>query len=354
MTDKSSIQQILGILAQRPQLLSEVDKYSLTITDFSNRFEKYIFLAISGLYKQGATSIEPIDVANFLEQEPNGKKIFDSNNGIEYLQDAIDFSKPDNFDYYYNKLKKINLLRDLKKQGFDITPFYEEDLTSPRAIEVNAKFEELTTKDICDQIKGKLLTLESTYAKSSEVEVFNMSDGIEDFVKEMAETVNVGLSLQGRYYSHIIGGAQLGTLTIRSASSGCGKTRYAVGDACKLAYPISYNDSTASWEITGHNEKVLFIITEQTYEQIRRMVIAYLTGINESRFNYGDLTKEERERISVAIYIMKTYDNFTVIKMPSPTIELVKTLVRENCLVKNISYVFFDYIFINPSLLATF
>ena len=181
-----------------------------------------------------------------------------------------------------------------------------------------------------------------------------MSDGIEDFVKEMAETVNVGLSLQGRYYSHIIGGAQLGTLTIRSASSGCGKTRYAVGDACKLAYPISYNDSTASWEITGHNEKVLFIITEQTYEQIRRMVIAYLTGINESRFNYGDLTKEERERISVAIYIMKTYDNFTVIKMPSPTIELVKTLVRENCLVKNISYVFFDYIFINPSLLATF
>jgi replicative DNA helicase len=84
------------------------------------------------------------------------------------------------------------------------------------------------------------------------------------------------------------------------------------------------------------------------------MVLAYLTGINESRFNYGDLTKEERERISVAIYIMKTYDNFTVIKMPSPTIELVKTLVRENCLVKNISYVFFDYIFINPSLLATF
>ena len=120
MTDKSSIQQILGILAQRPQLLSEVDKYSLTITDFSNRFEKYIFLAISGLYKQGATSIEPIDVANFLEQEPSGKKFFDSNNAIEYLQDAIDFSKPDNFDYYYNKLKKINLLRYLKKQGIDM------------------------------------------------------------------------------------------------------------------------------------------------------------------------------------------------------------------------------------------
>lgn len=354
MTDKSSIQQVLGILTQRPQLLSEVDKYSLTISDFSTRFEKYLFLAISGLYRQGASSIEPIDIANFLEQDSAGKKIFENNNGIEYLQDAVDFSKIENFDYYYHKLKKINLLRDLKKQGFDISPFYEEDLTNPRAIEVNSQFETLTAKEICDKIKGKLLTLESLYSKSSEVEVFNMSDGIEDFVTEMAETINVGLALQGRYYSHIIGGAQLGTLTIRSASSGCGKTRYAVGDACKLAYPINFNEITSTWEVTGHNEKVLFIITEQTYEQIRRMVLAYLTGINESRFNYGDLTNEEKERISIAVQIMKTYDNFTVIKMPSPTIELVKTLVRENCLTKNISYVFFDYVFINPSLLAAF
>lgn len=354
MIDKNSIQQVLGILIQHPHFLSEVDKYSLTITDFSTKFEKYLFLAISGLYRQGATNIAPIDVANFLEQDTTGKKIFENNNGVEYLQDAIEFSSIENFDYYYNKLKKINLLRDLKKQGFDISNFYEEDLTNPRAIEINSYFETLTAKEICDKIKGKLLTLESIYSKSGEVEVFNMADGIEDFVKVMAETVNVGLSLQGRYYSHIIGGAQLGTLTIRSASSGCGKTRYAVGDACKLAYPISFNEKTWSWEITGHNEKILFIITEQTYEQIRRMVLAYLTGINESRFNYGDLTDDEKERISVAIQIMKTYDNFTVVKMPSPTIELVKTLVRENCLTKNISYVFFDYVFINPSLLSTF
>ena len=46
MTDKSSIQQVLGGLIQSPQLLSQVDKYSLTIADFSTRFEKYVFSAI--------------------------------------------------------------------------------------------------------------------------------------------------------------------------------------------------------------------------------------------------------------------------------------------------------------------
>lgn len=354
MTDKSSIQQVLGGLMQRPQFLSEVDKYSLTTADFSTRFEKYIFSAIYGLYHEGALSIQPIDIANFLEADVVGKKVFESQNGISYLNDIIDFSSIENFPYYYNRLKKINLLRDLKKQGFDVSEFYNEDLVDPKAEEINRKFELLTTKDICDGIKRKLVGLEANYAKTGEVEVFELADGIDDFITELKETVNIGLSLQGRYYTKIIGGAQKGTLTIRSASSGCGKTRFAVGDACKLAYPISYNEHYRRWEETGHNQKVLFIITEQTYDQIRRMVLAYLTDINESRFNYDNFSEDELERIAIAKEIIKKYNNLTVVKMPSPTIELVKTMVRENCLIKNISYVFFDYVFINPSLLNTF
>ena len=40
--------------------------------------------------------------------------------------------------------------------------------------------------------------------------------------------------------------------------------------------------------------------------------------------------------------------------MPNPTIELVKSLVREKCIINNIKYVFFDYIFINPMLINEF
>ena len=110
MTDKSSIQQVLGGLIQSPQLLSQVDKYSLTIADFSTRFEKYVFSAILGLYRQGATQIEAIHIANFLEADTTGKKVFEQNNGIEFIEDIVSFSSVDNFPYYYNRLKKINLL----------------------------------------------------------------------------------------------------------------------------------------------------------------------------------------------------------------------------------------------------
>ena len=47
-------------------------------------------------------------------------------------------------------------------------------------------------------------------------------------------------------------------------------------------------------------------------------------------------------------------DNFQIIRIPNPTIELTKTMIRENCLIHDIGYVFFDYIFINPMLLAEF
>lgn len=355
MTDKNTVCQIFGCLIRRPQLLSEVDKYALTMADFSTRFEKYIFHAITSLYSQSATELEPIHIANFLETNAAAAKIFEQHGGIEYLQDCIDFSSVDNFDYYYNRLKKMNLIRDLKKDGFDTSAFYIEDLSDPRSTEVNSRFEELSTQDICNGIKHRLLSLESEYASPEEVKVESAVSGMRELVAEMGETVSYGLSLQGHIYNQVLGGAEKQALTIRSGCSGLGKTRQAVGDACYLAFPVRYNRATRQWEQRGNAEKVLFIITEQTFKQIRKMILAYLTDINESRFKLGHFTAEEEKLINQALEVMDNYaDNFTIIQMPNPTIELVKTLVRENCLTRQISYVFYDYIFIGPSLLNEF
>ena len=246
-------------------------------------------------------------------------------------------------------------MRDLKKQGFDISGFYEEDLSKPNAEKVNAEFENITTKDICDQIKRKVLGLEASYVKTAEIEVENAAVGMEDFIKEMNETYDIGLPLQGHIYNKIFSGAQRGALTIRSGSSGLGKTRQAIGDACYLAYPVRYNSINQEWEQRGSSEKVLFIVTEQTFSQVRKMILAYLTDINESRFKLGHFTSQEKELLNKALQIMNDFaDNMILIKMPNPTIESVKAIIRENVLTKNIGYVFYDYIFIGPALLGEF
>lgn len=355
MTDKNVIRQVLGCLMHHPQYLSEVDKYSLLLDDFSNRFEKYIFVAIDGLYRSGATNIGPVDVVNYLESNQAAKSTLEQFNGIEYLQDILDMSAPENFNYYYTKLKKLNLLRDLKKSGFDTTEFYCDDLTDAKAMEVNAAFEELTPKDITNRVRQKLLSIESEYAQSEEVVIESMADGFDELIDNMGEDVEIGKPLQGSIYTQVINGAVKGTLTIRSGSSGLGKTRQAIGDACLLAYPVRYNWVSKQWEQIGTNDKVLFIITEQTKKQVQKMALAYITGINESKFKYGQFSTEEVKVLTQAKEIVKKYsENFIIVKMPNPTIELVKTIVRENCITKSIDHVFYDYIFIGPALLHEF
>ena len=353
--DKRCIQQVLGCLIQHPQFLSQVDKYSFIVTDFPSRFERYIFSAITQLYHYGATKIQPIDIENAISTDNVAMSIFKQQNGIEYLNDIIELSEIDNFNYYYQRLKKFNLLKDLEKDGFDISDFYEEDLTNPKYQEINNNFDSLSTKDITDKIRSKVLSLETKYEVNDEIEIESAATGIEDFIEEIKVSPDIGIPIQGGIFNRIISGALPGTLTIRSAASGVGKTRSAIADACFLAYPIRYNSEKCEWEQIGNSEQVLFIVTEQQFKEVRKMILAYLTDLNESRFRYGDFNERELGIISQAISVMRYFeDNMTLVKMPNPTIELVKTIVRENCLTKDIKHVFYDYIFIGPSLLNEF
>ena len=355
MIDKRDVQQILGCLMKKPQLLSQIDKYSLSLTDFPTRFERSIFMAINGLYRNGATKIQPIDIENFIEPDQVSAKLFKDKNGIEYLQDIIELSEVDNFDFYYNRFKMFNLLKDLKKQGFNIDEFYCDDLTNPKAEEINKQFNSLTPKKITEAVRKKLIGIESKYETTDEIEVELASEGMEELIDQFGATYEIGMPIQGNIYNQVIDGAKKGTLTIRSAASGVGKTRNAVADACYLAYPFRYNSMTCEWEQEGNNEKVLFIVTEQRFKEVKTMILAYLTDINATRFKYADFSEREMGVITQAIHLMGKYkENLILVKMPNPTIESVKTIVRENCIIHNIGYVFYDYIFIGPSLLNEF
>lgn len=353
--DKKCIQQVLGCLLKNPQYLSEIDKYRLTTADFPTRFERYIFSAIQGLFYNGAKKISAFDIENYLSTNEAAAKTFTNNNGIEYLQDIEEYSNVENFPYYYNKLKKLNLLNDFQKQGVDVSEFYMEDLTDVHAIEINQAFEDLTIQDIIAKVKKKILKLESEYSKSEDVESWNAADEIDEVIESFGSPDEIGLPIQGKIFNRIINGAERGALTIRSAPSGTFKTRQAVADACLLAYPLRYDSSIEEWKLEGSCEKVLFIITEQKLSQLLKMIVAYLSDVNESKFKFGNFSKEETLRIQQAKEIIKVYsENFRIVRMPNPTIELAKVMIRENCLTNDIGYVFFDYIFINPMLLAEF
>lgn len=340
---------------QKPQLLSETDRYQLTLDDFYYKFDKYIFAAIENLYRNGANRIQPIDVENYLQSNGAASVIFKKNNGIEYLQDAEYLSEVQNFEFYYRRLKKINLLTQMQDNGLDINEFYIEDLTNPNALEVNKNFEELDIDDILEALKRKVLGLENKFTQHEITQTESAFSGIEDIIQNAKDKVDIGAPVQGEILNEVISGARLGTFIVRSAASGTGKTRQAVGDACLIAYPFRYEPHEKKWKQIGSGRKVLFVATEQTIPEIQKMILAYLTCFNESKFRYGKFTPEEERIIRQAVWIMEQYkDNFYIVQMPSPRIDLVKNLVREQVLLHGIEYVFYDYIFICPSLLSEF
>ena len=355
IVDKNSILQIFGSLMKHPQYLGETDRYNLTLDDFYYKFDKYIFAAIDNLYRGGAQRIQPIDIENYLQSNGSASVIFKKNNGIEYLQDADYLSEEKNFEFYYARLKKINLLNQLQKDGIDISEFYIEDLTDPKALEVNQKFEELEIDDILEVLKRKLLGIEHKFIQNEVTQTESADFNIRSIIEDAQKGNDIGVPIQGEIINEVIAGARLGTLVVRSAASGTGKTRQAVGDACFIAYPFRYDHKANDWVVCGSGRKVLFIATEQTIPEIQKMILAYLTGFNESKFRYGNFSDKEMQILNQALWVMEQYrDNFFIVQMPSPRIDLVKNLVREQVLLHDIEYVFYDYIFISPSLLGEF
>ena len=355
LDEKNITLQIFGNLLKNSSILDRTDKYFLTANDFSSSFERRLFAIILTLHSQGARSIGINDIENYLKDIPSTYAVWEKEHGLDYLQDAEDLSDEGNFDYYYNKLKKINLLKSLKRAGYDISEFYIEDPLNPKYQEVNAHFEEVSTTDITNSFRKKLNRIENEVGINQENKVSHANDGARQLVESLKLAPDTGPLLQGKFFITIVRGARMGIFFLRSAASGQGKTRRAVGDACYLSYPIRYNLQTQDWDWDGGTEKSLIIVTEQEEDEIQTMILSYLSGVNEDNILFSNYEDGEEERIQKALQIMDVYqDNLRICRMPNPNIEQIQQIIRSEVLENGIDFIFYDYIFLNPALLNEF
>lgn len=352
--DRHTVLQVLGGLMNRPHYLSDIDKYRLEISDFSTTLDRYIFSAINNLYNSGdgAINIKATDIIHYLNDNAAAAALLKKENGELYLQDCEMNGDPENFKYYYDKLKKINFLRDIQSTGRNIDKFYCEDILNPKYSQINDRFESLTIKDILNELKTEVDSYEKKFVLKGQFEESYAVDGVRDLIKELKEKPEIGCKLQGDIFNTVCRGGRKGKLYLRSAGTSVGKTRSMVGDACYIAYPIRFDREKGEWVSTGSAEKVLYVMTEQDTSEIQTMILAYLTGYNEEIFLYGTYGEEEMPRIEQAIDIMEKYkDNMLFAHMPDPCASAVKNLFRRYNIQNSVENFFFDYIFSSPAML---
>lgn len=350
--DRHTVIQVLGSLMNHPDLLNETDRYNLEPTDFPKTLDRYGFSAIYNLYVDGAERIRAIDILSLLEENAIAKNLIEKENGVAFFQDCEVNSDEGTFNFYYNRLKKLNLLREIQKTGRNTDDIYCENPLNDDYDKINERFQAMSVNDIVNVLKGEVATFENKYSYNNLVEESTAADDIDELIKDLKDTPEVGYQLQGDIFNTVCRGARRGKLYLRSGASGSSKSRQSVGDACYIAYPIRYDTRKREWVSTGSCEKVLYIMTEQDPEEIKTMVLSYLTGYNEEIFLYGTYGEKEMPRIKVAVEIMKKFkDNLLFARIPDPCSSVVKNLFRKYSIQFGVNVFFYDYIFSSPAML---
>ena len=145
--DKRSIMQVLGCLILNPNLLNRTDKYEFNTDYFEEDFYTLIYGTVQNLKSQGLKKIEVLDIDNYLSVRPGASKLFQNNKGVEYISEIVKIADLSKFDYYYQRMKKMTLLRMYTHYGVDISWLY-----NPNTLDIKLKQQQEDWLDSVDRL----------------------------------------------------------------------------------------------------------------------------------------------------------------------------------------------------------
>lgn len=220
--NKGAIQQILGGLLKNPNLLIDSNYYILP-TDFPETFHSLLFSSINNLYTTGTVVMDIPTICNYLYTMPTQYKIFEANNGAEYIEYVKEHADLKNFDSNYKLMKKFSVLRDLCSEGQDITDIFDYNETDPTRIEeMNKAIFKLSMTDILDHYRIKFNDVASKYEMEDiGITKAKGSERVREVIQSFKESPDFGARFYNEWYNTAFRGARLRKFYLETAGSGC-------------------------------------------------------------------------------------------------------------------------------------
>ena len=342
--DTTAVLQVIGCVFNDPSLLDMEDKYVVTDEDFSNEFHRIVFGAIYKIHELGARVITLQNINDFLSSKPKSQGIYQAEKGEEWLLKVSNNANALTFDYYYNRLKKMTLLRVYDQNGIDVSDIYDYDnILDVKKKEMQEEFlDNSTLIQLADKIDDKIEAIRYKYVDQGFGEASPAGQGIFELIQGFKEHPEVGVPLYGPLINAVTRGARLKKFYLRSAATGIGKTRSMIADCCYIGCNKIYDD-TFGWMKTGAAQPTLFITTEQELGEIQTMMLAFLSGVNEEHIINNFYEGDEDERVQEAANILKNSPIF-IEELPDFSLQDVENTIKKNLRDHDIKYVFHDYI----------
>lgn len=342
--DVTAIMQVIGCVYNNPQILEFEDKYTITDEDFPDEFHRTVFGAIYKVYELGAKTITLENLADFLSSRPKSAAIYKKNDGDKWLLKVADIASQLSFDFYYNRLKKMTLLRAYDNYGVDVSDIYDPD----NILDIKKKqlqedlLDNSSLEEIADRVDRKISDIRLKYVDDTTGEAIQAGKGVLQLIQKFKDHPEVGVPLYGRLVNTVTRGARLKKFYLRSAATGIGKTRSMIADACNIACNKIYDESFG-WIKNGTSEPTLFITTEQELEEIQTMMLAFLSNVNEEHIINGEYEGDEEERVIKAGEILESSPLY-VEELPDFSLKDVENVIKKNIRDHDVKYIFHDYI----------
>ena len=342
--DITSITQVIGTVYNNPSILDQTDKYILIDDDFPDNFHKIVFGAIYNIYAQGANRITLKNIVDFLAQHPKSEAVFKSEKGEEWLAQVSENSTPTAFEYYYNRLKKMTLLRAFDNCGIDVSSLYDPDnIFDAKKKQIQEEWLDNTNiAEIANKVSEKVDKIVASYVNNTFGEVHSATEDIEDLLERLKQRPDVGLPLYGPLINTVTRGARLRKFYLRSAPSGYGKTRTMIADACYIGCDEIYDDMFG-WIKNGTAEPTVYITTEQELEEIQTLMLSFISGVDEDHILNNRYIGDEEERIAHAVEVLRRGKVY-VVELPDFSLRDVENIIKQNIRERGVRYIFFDYL----------
>lgn len=318
--------------------LLKSDKYFLDRDDFSpSKFHQILFAVIDNLADNDIVEIDKMAIDRFAQNYPKQYEVLIQNDFLVFVDNCKKIANQNLFALYYNNLKKMSLLRVYKKQGRDISQFYDEVIDNIKNLD------NYTVEQIINHFEAQDYDIRKRFIKNVNVREYQAGTNFAETKERLKESPLMGSSFQSPYLNTIFRGAM--GLILRAGKSGAGKSVLSLGDLCQMTITEYWDYKSQSFIKNKSREgSSLFINTEMDLETgLDIIIIAWISGVERGKILDGKYTKDEEYRIDRAREILLESELY-IVDDPSFTIDSLISEIKDYVYNKQVKNVCFDYI----------
>lgn len=352
MYNEEQAAALLTCISKNLNLLQS-QKFPINLSYFRGRVHRLWFILLTKLYLQGKVKADIPDLMGEAETEERYEKIVVEEELHDYWNIMLeDVSYDiDNYEGYYNIVNIWALLRTLNEKGYSIAKFYDEENDCLTACAQGMKAKEII-EEYTSEISGMRTTYDNNFCRSEVLAGNHTAELLEMFKLNPA----TGMPFPSSALTELTNGLKPGTLHCISASSGAGKTVYAVSTICKNCvseyWSFAEGKFVSNPNYNSSNGHTLYTHCEMDgYSEVNVRFLACISGVNARKISTGSFNKAEEKRILHAGEVLAA-SGIHIVSMPNFTPSMLREKVKEINHKFGITLYVHDYVELTPALSA--